>query len=117
MYRIGEFSSKTNLSVRTLRYYDQENVLKPGYVDYYSGYRYYTDDNIEEAKLVELLKSIDFSLEEIVTYKDNLTTEVLINKKEEILNKINELTKKVEVIDLINEELENEDVKTLKRVA
>ena len=42
MYKIGEFSALTGLSVKTLRYYDEINLLKPSNVDNYTNYRYYT---------------------------------------------------------------------------
>ena len=45
-YKIGDFSRLTNISIRTLRYYDEIGILKPEYVDPYSGYRYYTDNCI-----------------------------------------------------------------------
>lgn len=33
MYRIGEFSKITQLSKKTLRYYDEEGLLSPSYRD------------------------------------------------------------------------------------
>ena len=41
-YKIGDFSRLTNISIRTLRYYDEIGILKPEYVDQYSGYSLHT---------------------------------------------------------------------------
>ena len=43
MYRIGEFSTLTGASVKTLRYYDEINLLKPSNADKFTNYRYYTE--------------------------------------------------------------------------
>ena len=64
-YRIGDFSLITRLSVKALRYYDEEGVLRPSRVDGMSGYRYYDDAAIEKARAVKALRDLDFSVEEI----------------------------------------------------
>ncbi|MDQ0230428.1 MerR family transcriptional regulator [Metabacillus malikii] len=46
-YSIGEFSKKTNVSVRTLHYYDEINILNPSYVSD-TGRRYYSDKDLIE---------------------------------------------------------------------
>ena len=70
MYKIGEFSKIVDIPVRTLRYYDEYGILKPSEVDNFTGYRYYSDENILECHLIKLLKSLDFTLEEISKYKN-----------------------------------------------
>lgn len=42
LFSIGDFSRMSRLSVKALRLYDQEGILKPGYVDPQNGYRYYS---------------------------------------------------------------------------
>ncbi|MEZ4635000.1 MAG: MerR family DNA-binding transcriptional regulator [Caldilineaceae bacterium] len=42
MLKIGEFSKLAQVSVKTLRYYAELGLLKPDWVDRYTGYRYYT---------------------------------------------------------------------------
>ena len=41
MYKIGEFSILAKTTIKTLRYYEKENLLKPVYIDLNTGYRYY----------------------------------------------------------------------------
>ena len=71
MYKIGDFSKIVGIPVRTLRFYDQYKVLQPSVVDNFTGYRYYSEENIIECEMIKLLKSLDFTLEEIVQYKND----------------------------------------------
>ena len=41
MLKIGEFSGLSRISIRMLRYYDENGLLCPAYIDETSGYRYY----------------------------------------------------------------------------
>ena len=65
MYKIGEFSMLNQVTIKTLRYYDEIGLFKPKQVDNYSGYRYYDDEQIEEFNMIMKYKSYGFSLEEI----------------------------------------------------
>lgn len=65
MYRIGEFSRLTRLTVKALRLYHDKGVIVPSVVDSNSGYRYYSAGDIEKAKVVSVLKSMKCSLAEI----------------------------------------------------
>jgi DNA-binding transcriptional MerR regulator len=44
MFKIGEFSKLTQVSIRMLRYYDEMDVFKPLIVDESTGYRMYSVD-------------------------------------------------------------------------
>lgn len=51
-YRTGEFAKMANLSIRTIRYYDQIGLLKPSQIAD-NGYRLYTDkDFIKLQKII-----------------------------------------------------------------
>jgi len=104
-YKIGDFSRLTNISIRTLRYYDEIGILKPEYVDPYSGYRYYTDKNLDEVRSITFLKQLSFSLEEIAQYKDSLTSEVLEYKKNQLIEKRNEIDEQIAMINSLNNEV------------
>lgn len=104
-YKIGDFSRLTNISIRTLRYYDEIGILKPEYVDPYSGYRYYTDKNLDEVRSITFLKQLSFSLEEIAQYKDSLTSEVLDYKKNQLIEKRNEIDEQIAMINSLNNEI------------
>lgn len=125
MYKIGEFSKLVDISVRTLRYYDEYGLLKPEYTDTFSGYRYYTDDNIVEAEIIKLLKNLDFSLEEIYLYKNNLTPDIIKNKIDELQRQMYLLELKCQRLDILRDNLSNgktilytndSDVKVLRKL-
>ena len=63
-YSSGEFAKKANVSVRTIRYYDQQNILKPSLLTE-EGVRFYTDSDFTRLQQILLLKYLGFSLEEI----------------------------------------------------
>ncbi len=65
MYSIGEFSKITGLTVKTLRFYHEQEILKPSHVDPQSGYRYYDASKIETARIIAELRKLDFPLTEI----------------------------------------------------
>lgn len=60
----GEVSKQRNISVRTLRYYDQIDLLTPSFKDDY-GKRYYSEDDLFRLQKIMILKSLSLSLEEI----------------------------------------------------
>jgi DNA-binding transcriptional MerR regulator len=62
---IGRFSQVARLSVKALRLYDEQGLLRPALVDRDSGYRYYALSQAVEAERIRLLRSLDLSLEEI----------------------------------------------------
>ena len=64
MYAIGVFAKKTGVTIRTLRYYDEKNLLRPSYVSE-SGRRYYKDEDIPTLQKILTLKFLGLSLEEI----------------------------------------------------
>ncbi len=65
MLSIGEFSKITGLTVKTLRFYHEAGVLVPSYVDEDTGYRYYAENKIETARIITLLRGLEFPLPEI----------------------------------------------------
>mgnify|MGYP005954548591 FL=1 len=70
-YSSGQFARMANVSLRTIRYYDQQNILKPSFVND-SGARFYTDADFARLQQILLLKYLGFSLNDIreMTIKD-----------------------------------------------
>jgi len=61
MYRVGELSRITNVSIRTLYYYDEIGLLKPSRISE-AGYRYYTKDDLVKLQQIIVLKKLGFKL-------------------------------------------------------
>lgn len=92
MYKIGEFSMLNQVTIKTLRYYDEINLFKPKIVDKFTGYRYYDDVQDDEFKEIIKYKSLGFSLDEIKVLKENKDENIIKNKTQEldITNKDND---------------------------
>jgi DNA-binding transcriptional MerR regulator len=59
---IGEFARRSRLSLKALRLYDERGVLVPARVDQASGYRYYDRAQLEQARLVVMLRQLQLPL-------------------------------------------------------
>jgi DNA-binding transcriptional MerR regulator len=70
MFKISEFSQLGQVSIKTLRYYDQLGLLKPARSDPYTGYRYYTADQLLRLNRILAFKDLGFTLEQIVHLLD-----------------------------------------------
>lgn len=64
MYTIGQLSKQTGVTVRTLDYYDEINLITPSSKTS-GGHRLYDDDNVMRLQQVLALKYMGFSLEKI----------------------------------------------------
>ena len=64
MYRIGAFSKITSLTVKALRYYDEQGLLRPSARDE-SGYRLYSEEDYQTARRIALLRRFGFSIAEL----------------------------------------------------
>ena len=63
--QIGEFAKICNTNISLLRHYDKVGVLIPAYVDKFTGYRHYSEEQIAVFDRITALKDAGFSLQEI----------------------------------------------------
>jgi DNA-binding transcriptional MerR regulator len=74
MLKIGDFSKLSRISIRMLRHYDEIGLLAPKSTDPFTGYRYYSEDQLPLADRIHALKKMGFSLnavsELLKTYND-----------------------------------------------
>ena len=63
-YTSGAFAKKADVTIRTIRYYDKQGLLKPSHHSE-AGYRLYTDEDFVKLQKILALKYLGFSLEEI----------------------------------------------------
>jgi DNA-binding transcriptional MerR regulator len=64
-FTVGEFSKVTGLSVKTLHFYHEKDLLAPSRIDEVSGYRYYNDAAVERARIIVALREMEFPLDDI----------------------------------------------------
>ena len=93
-YKTGEFAKMANVSIRTIRWYDRQGLLKPTMIAD-NGYRLYTDKDFVKLQQILSLKQLGFSLEEIFSMTLNDDVHSLMQSLELqstlIENKINHL--------------------------
>jgi DNA-binding transcriptional MerR regulator len=75
--KIGDFARLGQVSVVTLRHYDEIGLLKPACVDSFTGYRYYSVAQLPRLNRILALKDLGFSLEQIEVVLSGLTLEQL----------------------------------------
>lgn len=63
--KIGEFSQMMQVTVKTLRHYEHKGILLPDEVDEWTGYRYYTLEQMQRLNNIRDLQRLGFSLDEI----------------------------------------------------
>lgn len=65
MFKIGDFSRLSQVSVRMLRYYDEQGLLKPASVDRFTDYRYYSADQLPRLNRILALRDLGFTTDQI----------------------------------------------------
>jgi len=77
MIKIGDFARLCQVSVVTLRHYDELGLLKPISVDSWTGYRYYSVSQLPRLNRILALKDLGFSLEQVEEVLNGLTPDQL----------------------------------------
>ena len=114
-YSSGQFAKMAKVSVRTIRFYDKQNILKPSYITP-SGARFYTDSDFIKLQQILLFKYLGFSLENIrnMTINDadsQFLSRSLLQQKRLITDKIEQMQLVQSAIDeTIHQLTEHEEV-------
>lgn len=114
MFKIGDFSRLSFVTVKTLHYYDEIGLLKPVKVDRFTGYRYYSADQLPRLNYIIALKNLGLSLEEIGTLVNNelkpsQMRDIFILKKAELRQRLAEEQRRLEQVEKLLEQIEKED--------
>ena len=64
LLQIGEVVDRTGLSLRTVRYYEEQDLVVPDSRTA-GGYRLYTDEHVERLELIKQMKPLGFSIQEM----------------------------------------------------
>ena len=100
LYKIGMFAQMNHITVKALRFYEDQGLLLPAYVDGENGYRYYTMNQMADIQRITALKQAGFTLDDIKLINQGAdTVSLLSSKKAALLKKIAELTSQIAVID------------------
>lgn len=109
LYTSGEFAKRANVSVRTIRYYDEIGLLKPSVIED-NGYRYYTDSDFIKLQKIIVLKRLGLPLQEIAVISckgsdTGLIQESLKLQQKLIQDKIAELKRMEKTIKTVSQSL------------
>ena len=100
LYKIGMFAAMNHVTVKALRFYEEQGLLMPALIHPETGYRYYTLSQMAVLHQITALKLAGFTLEEIAHINSGADEEaVLLKKKAELLAKIADLTRQIAVVD------------------
>ena len=100
LYKIGMFAAMNHVTVKTLRFYEEQGLLMPALIHSENGYRYYTLSQMAVIHQITALKMAGFTLEEIVRINSRADEEaVLLKKKSELLAEISDLTRQIAIVD------------------
>ncbi len=113
MFKIGDFSRLCRISVKALRFYDEIGLLKPVSVDQFTGYRYYSAEQLPRLNYIFALKDTGLSLEEIATLIENSLTpsqmrDIFILKQAELRQRLAEERKRLEQVENLLKQIEKE---------
>lgn len=103
-YSSGEFAKMAHVSVRTIRFYDKQNILKPSFVDR-NGSRFYTDSDLARLQQIVLLKYLGFSLDDISEMTINDSDYHLMLASLKLQKKM--IQDKVEQMQLVEKAIDN----------
>lgn len=93
-----------NTTIKTLRYYDEIDLLKPIHTDINNGYRYYSTEQFEHLNTIHYLKELGFSLKEIKGHLDHRNIDGFLYLLEE-QKRLTE--KKMKELERINRRFQN----------
>jgi DNA-binding transcriptional MerR regulator len=106
LFSIGEFSKITGLSIKAIHLYHERGLLVPAQIDLKTGYRYFNNRNVEQARAIRKFREMDFSLEEIKIVLERFEDEtmlldVLENKREAIRTQLAHLKGIAKTLDAV----------------
>lgn len=110
MFRIGEFSRLTQVSVRMLRFYDEVGLLTPAEVNKWTGHRLYSAEQIPRLNKILYLRDSGLNVSEIalaLTMDEQSLLAQLDKKRAEIERAIQAEKEKLRKIELAKHEMQN----------
>jgi len=109
MFKIGDFSKLTNLTVRALHHYEELEILVPEKIDTITNYRYYSAQQLSLVNRIKMLQQIGLSLKaikEVIQSNDTKILEYHYELREaEIHDELEELKKKQSIVKVFKEKI------------
>lgn len=121
MFKIGDFSKLSQVSIKALRLYDSLDLLKPAQVDESTGYRYYSASQLPRLNRILVFKELGFSLEQVnQLLNDSISSEqirgMLRLKRSEIEQQMEREKVRLLRIEIYLIQIEQENIMTIANV-
>ncbi|PGS26200.1 MerR family transcriptional regulator [Bacillus cereus] len=117
MFKIGDFSKLSSISIRMLRHYDKVELLQPVKVDEQSGYRYYSAAQLKKVNQIQTLKDMGFNIATIKEIVASENMEVIKsqfeNRSAQIKDEMDDLQKQLLLLEASMKSM-REDVVEMK---
>ena len=97
-FKIGEIAELFDLNIRTLRYYDQIDLVKPEFTDPSSGYRYYSTAQFEPLNTIRYLRDLGMSLDDIRSFLRGRDTGAMQDMMRAQLEEVNQRQRDLDLI-------------------
>ncbi|QHI72647.1 MerR family transcriptional regulator [Aminipila terrae] len=104
LFTIGQIAKLFDINIRTLRYYDEINFLKPEYIEPDSKYRYYSIKQFEHLNTIKYLRELNMPLFKIKEFLDNREVDGLVTM---LKGQQDELTHKKYELERIERKIHN----------
>ena len=104
LFKIGEIAKLFNINIRTLRYYDDIDLLKPEYIDEKTGYRYYSTVQFEQLNTIRYLRELKVPLNDI---RDFLQSREIDGVKRILKNQIEEVEQKQRELEIVKRKIKS----------
>ncbi|WP_459503436.1 MerR family transcriptional regulator [Bacillus sp. C1] len=104
MFKIGDFSKLSSISIRMLRYYDKMELLVPEKIDPQTGYRYYSAAQLKKVNQIQHLKVMGFgipAMKEIIDNHGNRESikKYYINRSSQLQEEMKHLQKQLRLLE------------------
>ncbi|GIP63461.1 MerR family transcriptional regulator [Virgibacillus pantothenticus] len=110
LFSIGEVADIKGVTIKALRYYHQEGILIPAYIDKESGFRYYSIDQFIHIDIIKACRILGTSIKELkqifMESNTNNLLKFLAFKKEETELKMKKMKEVIETIDKLNDSVQ-----------
>ena len=119
MKQIGKFAKENKVTVKTLHHYEKLGLIAPKYVDAETGYRYYSDVESNDLKVILFLKDLGLSLSEIKDLFDGQFDkekfiEFMQFKKQQATNDLHSTSNRLYKLDKLIDLIEGRESKEIK---
>lgn len=114
MLKIGDFSRLSRVSIRMLRYYDESGLLKPAKVDDFTGYRYYSEEQLLRIGKINALKDMGFgvnAIAEILKCTNSRDIQHIFQvQKVQLLEEADSINNRIRFLDTALERLRKDEI-------